>query len=47
MTAGIAQLTECLKPNFYQDLEVKTQTLIAGLKKNPRYKSVWDFGLLP
>jgi glutamate-1-semialdehyde 2,1-aminomutase len=21
MTAGIAQLTECLKPNFYKDLE--------------------------
>lgn len=28
MAAGIAQLTECLKPNFYQDLETKTQFLI-------------------
>jgi glutamate-1-semialdehyde 2,1-aminomutase len=28
MAAGIAQLTECLKPNFYQDLEKKTQILI-------------------
>ncbi len=28
MAAGIAQLTECLKPNFYQDLEKKTQFLI-------------------
>lgn len=37
MTAGIAQLTECLKPNFYEDLEVKTQTLITGLKKNTKH----------
>jgi glutamate-1-semialdehyde 2,1-aminomutase len=37
MTAGIAQLTECLKPNFYQDLETKTQLLIAGLKKNTKH----------
>ncbi len=37
MSAGIAQLTECLKPNFYKDLETKTQTLVKGLseiKKN-------------
>ena len=37
MTAGIAQLTECLKPNFYQELEAKTQTLITGLKKNTKH----------
>lgn len=37
MTAGIAQLTECLKPNFYKDLEAKTQTLINGLKKNTKH----------
>lgn len=37
MSAGIAQLTECLKPNFYQDLENKTQTLIAGLSKNTKH----------
>jgi glutamate-1-semialdehyde 2,1-aminomutase len=37
MSAGIAQLTECLKPNFYKDLESKTNKLVAGLseiKKN-------------
>ena len=28
MAAGIALLTECLKSNFYQDLEKKTQFLI-------------------
>ena len=37
MTAGIAQLTQCLKPNFYKDLETKTQTLIEGLKKNTKH----------
>jgi glutamate-1-semialdehyde 2,1-aminomutase len=37
MTAGIAQLTECLKPDFYKNLETKTQTLIAGLKKNTKH----------
>lgn len=37
MTAGIAQLTECLKPNFYQDLERKTKLLIAGLSKNTKH----------
>lgn len=37
MSAGIAQLTECLKPNFYKDLETKTQTLIAGLSKNTKH----------
>ena len=37
MTAGIAQLTECLKPNFYKDLETKTQTLIVGLSKNKKH----------
>jgi glutamate-1-semialdehyde 2,1-aminomutase len=31
MSAGIAQLSECLKPNFYQDLETKTSQLISGL----------------
>lgn len=33
MSAGIAQLTECLKPNFYQELEAKTQTLVKGLSE--------------
>jgi len=34
MAAGIAQLTECLKPNFYEDLEKKTQFLIAEIFSN-------------
>jgi glutamate-1-semialdehyde 2,1-aminomutase len=37
MTAGIAQLTECLKPNFYKNLETKTQSLITGLSKNTKH----------
>ncbi len=37
MQAGIAQLTECLKPNFYLDLETKTQQLIAGLSQNTKH----------
>ncbi|MCC6181847.1 MAG: glutamate-1-semialdehyde 2,1-aminomutase [Bacteroidia bacterium] len=37
MSAGIAQLTECLKPNFYQDLEQKTQLLIKGLSQNTKH----------
>ena len=36
MSAGIAQLTQCLTPNFYAELEEKTNYLIAGIKKiNP------------
>jgi glutamate-1-semialdehyde 2,1-aminomutase len=36
MSAGIAQLTACLKPNFYQDLEKKTTYLLEGIRKvNP------------
>ncbi|OFY86898.1 MAG: glutamate-1-semialdehyde-2,1-aminomutase [Bacteroidetes bacterium RIFCSPLOWO2_12_FULL_35_15] len=31
MAAGIAQLTECLKPNFYEELERKTQFLIKNI----------------
>ncbi len=34
MAAGIAQLTECLKPNFYQELEKKTSFLIDSIFKN-------------
>lgn len=33
MSAGIAQLTECLKPNFYKDLEEKTKMLVHGLSE--------------
>ncbi|MES2591598.1 MAG: glutamate-1-semialdehyde 2,1-aminomutase [Bacteroidota bacterium] len=31
MAAGIAQLTECLKPGFYNDLEEKTATFVTAL----------------
>ena len=31
MAAGIAQLTECLKPNFYEELEQKTNTFVNAL----------------
>ncbi|MBS1636611.1 MAG: glutamate-1-semialdehyde 2,1-aminomutase [Bacteroidetes bacterium] len=31
MSAGIAQLSECLKPGFYESLAKKTQQLISGL----------------
>lgn len=39
MAAGIAQLTECLKPNFYKDLESKTEFLIAQIFKNLQLKT--------
>lgn len=32
MSAGIAQLTECLKPNFYSDLENKTKIFVSNLQ---------------
>ncbi|MCC6372016.1 MAG: glutamate-1-semialdehyde 2,1-aminomutase [Bacteroidia bacterium] len=36
MTAGIAQLSECLKPGFYEELETKTKYLVDGITKlNP------------
>ena len=36
MSAGVAQLTECLTPGFYEDLEKKTQYLLEGIRKiNP------------
>lgn len=33
MAAGIAQLSECLKPGFYTSLEEKTKKLCAGIEK--------------
>jgi len=33
MAAGIAQLTECLKPNFYAELEKKTEKLCIGIEE--------------
>lgn len=40
MSAGIAQLSECLKPNFYKALENKTKKLLSGLSqfKNNGFK---------
>jgi len=34
MSAGLAQLTQCLAPNFYLDLEEKTNYLVDGIMKN-------------
>lgn len=31
MAAGIGQLSECLKPGFYKDLEAKTKKLVDGI----------------
>jgi len=33
MSAGIAQLSECLKPNFYAELENKTTKLVSALSQ--------------
>lgn len=33
MQAGISQLSECLKPGFYEDLETKTNYLVEGINK--------------
>ncbi len=38
MAAGIAQLTECLKPKFYEELERKTQLLIDLIFKNFKFQ---------
>ncbi len=37
MSAGIAQLKECLKPDFYLNLETKTKKLVEGLSQNTRH----------
>jgi glutamate-1-semialdehyde 2,1-aminomutase len=34
MAGGIAQLTECLKPGFYEELENKTKRLVEGIMEN-------------
>ena len=38
MAAGIAQLTECLKPNFYNNLEDKTQFLIKKILSSVQHQ---------
>ncbi|PBQ31573.1 glutamate-1-semialdehyde-2,1-aminomutase [Sphingobacteriaceae bacterium] len=45
MSAGIAQLSECLKENFYEDLEKKTQYLINGINKINPFKLFKLFSL--
>ncbi len=45
MAAGIAQLTECLKPNFYEDLETKTKFLIDSILKNSSIKNLQIFSV--
>jgi len=37
MSAGIAQLTECLKPGFYENLEAKTKMLTDGLSSLKKF----------
>jgi glutamate-1-semialdehyde 2,1-aminomutase len=34
MAAGIAQLTECVQPNFYENLEEKTKYFIGGIQSH-------------
>lgn len=36
MAAGIAQLTECLKPDFYKNLELKTKSFVSTIESNWR-----------
>lgn len=45
MSAGIAQLTECLKPNFYTELERKTKKLVTGLSTLSSQPSTNNFKL--
>jgi glutamate-1-semialdehyde 2,1-aminomutase len=39
MAAGIAQLTECLKPKFYENLEKKTKIFVEGISKQSTVNS--------
>lgn len=38
MAAGLAQLTECAKPNFYEELEAKTLTFVKTINDHARAK---------
>jgi glutamate-1-semialdehyde 2,1-aminomutase len=40
MAAGIAQLSECLKPGFYEQLEAKTKKLTDGITKAFKHPSI-------
>ena len=44
MSAGIAQLTECLKPNFYEQLKTKTDAFIREVCDYAKSKS-YDFSM--
>jgi glutamate-1-semialdehyde 2,1-aminomutase len=39
MSAGIAQLTACLQPHFYQNLQHKTDKLVDGIKQHIKAKN--------
>lgn len=45
MSAGIAQLTECLTQNFYEELEKKTNYLVDGIMKNNSFPLFKIFNL--
>jgi glutamate-1-semialdehyde 2,1-aminomutase len=45
MSAGIAQLTECLKEGFYEELERKTNYLVEGINKVNPFKLFKLFSL--
>jgi glutamate-1-semialdehyde 2,1-aminomutase len=45
MSAGIAQLTECLKKGFYEELEKKTNYLVEGINKINPFKLFTLFNL--
>ncbi|HEY1040668.1 MAG TPA: glutamate-1-semialdehyde 2,1-aminomutase [Bacteroidia bacterium] len=40
MAAGIAQLSECLKPGFYESLEAKTKKLTEGIVASFKHKTI-------
>lgn len=45
MAAGIAQLTECAKPGFYEDLEARTKTFVNAINDFAKEKE-YDFELV-
>jgi glutamate-1-semialdehyde 2,1-aminomutase len=45
MSAGIAQLSQCLAPGFYKDLEEKTKYLVEGIMKVNSFKLFRLFSL--
>lgn len=44
MAAGLAQLTECLRPGFYESLEKKTSDFIANILSHTRHRG-YDFDM--